>query len=73
MVNVSSIESATTAAENHRLDSIIEIEGLVHRYGDAEVLHGIDLAVGTGEGENTDGELGASVDLSVGPAPSLGG
>jgi ABC-2 type transport system ATP-binding protein len=30
-------------------DPIIEIEGLVHRYGDPEVLHGIDLEVAKGE------------------------
>jgi len=44
---VSSVRSATTG--NHTPDPIIEIESLSHRYGDAEVLHGIDLAVGTGE------------------------
>ena len=31
------------------LDPVIEIESLVHRYGDTEVLHGIDLTVGAGE------------------------
>ena len=27
----------------------VELDGLVHRYGDTEVLHGIDLTVATGE------------------------
>ena len=31
------------------LDPIVELEGLVHRYGDTEVLHGINLTVGRGE------------------------
>jgi len=34
---------------DQRSDLVVEIEGLRHRYGDAEVLHGIDLTVRSGE------------------------
>lgn len=46
---MSATESAPSALENQQLDPIIEIENLVHAYGDETVLHGIDLTVGRGE------------------------
>ena len=49
MVTVNATDPATTTPAEPLLDPVIEIESLVHRYGDAEVLHGIDLTVGAGE------------------------
>jgi len=49
MVKVNVIEPVTTASARPRVDQVIEIESLVHRYGETEVLHGIDLTVGEGE------------------------
>lgn len=46
---MNAVEPSTAAAERPLADPIIEIEGLCHSYGDAEVLHGIDLTVQDGE------------------------
>ncbi len=42
-------ESVAATRVGQRLNSVVEIESLVHRYGDTDVLHGIDLTVGNGE------------------------
>jgi ABC-2 type transport system ATP-binding protein len=39
----------TTTPTDRSTEPAILMEGLVHRYGDVEVLHGIDLSVATGE------------------------
>ena len=39
----------TATPKERSIDPVIEIESLVHCYGDTEVLHGIDLTVRTGE------------------------
>lgn len=49
MAMMKAVEPVATGSAVSRLDPVIEIERLVHRYGDTEVLHGIDLTVRTGE------------------------
>ena len=41
--------SAATTPGERSTSPVIELERLVHSYGDVEVLHGIDLTVGAGE------------------------
>jgi ABC-2 type transport system ATP-binding protein len=41
--------NATAERPTSAADPVIELVSLVHRYGDVEVLHGIDLTVATGE------------------------
>ncbi len=49
LITVNAAEPTTATPVKPGADPVIEIESLVHRYGDTEVLHGIDLTVGRGE------------------------
>ena len=49
LITVNAAKPTTATPVKPGADPVIEIESLVHRYDDTEVLHGIDLTVGRGE------------------------